>query len=103
MSVMGGKVLTASHRHGRACATQRRYPAHLDEEIRFSAVGVRYLLPVFVLVTIVSAGLGLFPDQAHAAGAFAAPAVKNIGQMPLDDEARRLVYPNSLGYHAAYD
>lgn len=100
---MGGKALIASQRHSGTYAAQRKYPPYLDEKIGFFAGSVRYLLPVFVLVTMVLACSGLFPGQALAAGAFAAPAVKNIGQMPLDDEARRLVYPNSLGYDAAYD
>ena len=103
MSVMGGNALIASQRHGGTCAAQRTGPGHLDKKTRVSAGSVRYLLPVFVLVMIVTAGNGLFPGLALAAGAFAAPAVKNIAQMPLDDEARRLVYPNSLGYDAVYD
>ena len=103
MSVMEGKALIALQRHSGPCAAQRTGPGHLDEKIRFSAGSVRSLLSVFVLLTIVTACSGLFPGQALAAGAFAAPAVKNIAQMPFDDETRRLVYPNSLGYDAVYD
>jgi DNA-binding beta-propeller fold protein YncE len=100
---MEGKALIAFQRHAGTCAVQRTGPGHLGEKIKFSAGSVRYLLSVFVIVTFVTACNGLFPGQALAAGAFAAPALKNIAQMPFDDETRRLVYPNSLGYDAVYD
>ncbi len=77
--------------------------ADLTRKREPSAGNGRYVLIAFALIAIVTLGMGLSPAQVHAAGAFAAPAVNNRGQIVVDDEARRLVYPNALGYDAVYD
>ena len=100
---MEGRALSASLSHGGACAARRTGMANLTENRKSSAGNSCCVLFAFALLTIFALCIGLSPAQVHAAGAFAAPAVKNRGQVRVDDEARRLVYPNALGYDAAYD
>jgi len=103
VSAMEGRALFASLNHGGACAARRTGRADLTEKRKFSAGNGGCMLYAFALLTILTLSIGFFPTQAHAAGAFGAPPVKNRGQMRVDDEARRLVYPNALGYDAVYD
>jgi len=58
----------------------------------------RQAVMVWVVATLLAVYLILPPATAIAAGVFGAPPLKSITQIKVDDDAKKLVYPNALAY-----